>query len=245
MIKKKKLLKMNTKLSIIIPARNEEETIEDEILSLMPHINFKTTEIIVVDDHSTDSTHEIVRKISAAFSCVRIIRNEKTPGFANTLISGFEQAKGEFVLPVMADGCDEPATITRMLEKTDKGFDIVCGSRYMKGGGKVGGPKIQGCFSTFVGVSLHVFTGLPTRDVSNAFKMYRREILAGLNLKEKGFAISMEAALKFFFNGYRMCEVPTVWYGRKKGKSKFSLLKTLPYMKFYVWALFDKQRFKH
>ena len=59
-------------------------------------------------------------------------------------------------------------------------------------------------------------------------------------LVEQGFAVSMEAALGFFFGGFRIADVPTVWYGRKKGKSKFRLTKTLPYVKLFLRALFRR-----
>jgi len=227
------------KLSIIIPARNEEESIEETISRLVKYVDSKNTEIVVVNDHSDDRTEDVVKGLTERFLFVTLIRNEKEPGFANALISGFENAKGEFVLPVMADRCDDPSTIPQMLKKTEE-YDLICGSRYMKEGGKVGGPKLQGFFSMFVGKTLHFLIGIPTHDVSNAFKMYRKKVLECLTLNEKRFAISMEVALKLYFSGYKICEIPTIWYGRNKGKSKFKLNRTFAYIKLYVYAIFKK-----
>lgn len=224
-------------LSIIIPARNEEETIVSTINNLLKYIAPNQTEIIVVDDHSTDRTEEVVSIISKKIFGVRLVKNMNDVGFANALKTGFKHATGEFVLPVMADGCDDPETIPQMLEMADAGYDLVCGCRYMKGGKKIGGPMLQGFFSRLVCQSLHYLAGIPTRDISNAFKLYRRQILQNISLKENGFAISMEAALKFYFNGYKICDVPTKWYGRKKGKSKFKISKTLSYVKLYFLTL--------
>ncbi|MCM8771877.1 MAG: glycosyltransferase family 2 protein [Candidatus Omnitrophica bacterium] len=234
---------MGLVLSIVIPAKNEEENIKETIENLIPHINSEETEIIVVNDHSTDKTEEIVLKLCQKYPFLKIVRNEKEPGFANALKTGFENAKGEFVLPVMADGCDDPETIKKMIEKAKEGYDLVCGSRYTKGGNKIGGPKVQNFFSKFVGISLYYLIKIPTKDCPNAFKMYRRCILNSLKLKSKGFSISMEACLKFYFLGFKICEIPTIWYGRKKGKSKFKLLKTLSYIKLYIWALLKKWKF--
>ena len=234
---KKKALSDNFELSIIIPARNEEENLKDTIESLLKHIKGIRFEIIIVNDHSTDKTPQIGEKFASTYHFIKIINNEKKPGFANALLTGFENAKGDFVVPVMADGCDEFSIIPKMLEKAKEGYDVVCGSRYMKGGRRVGGPKFQGFFSRFVGLSLHYLLNLPTCDAPNAFKMYRKEILQKIDLKEKGFAISMEAVLKAYFSGYRITEIPTVWYGRKKGKSKFKITKTFPYIKLYLWAI--------
>ncbi len=221
-------------LSIIIPARNEEENIAGTIDNLLKYINKSESEIIVVDDHSIDRTGKVVERMKTKFDGLKLIKNTDDPGFANALKAGFAQARGKYVLPVMADGCDDPATIELMLEKAKRGYDLVCGCRYMKGGGKSGGPVFQNFFSKFVCISLYYLAGLPTRDVSNAFKLYRREILQKIELKEKGFAVSMEAALSFYFSGYSICDVPTIWQGRKKGRSKFKISKTLPYVKLYL-----------
>jgi len=228
---------MDKKLSIVIPARNEEDNIEETVNSLIPFVNPHSAEIIVVNDHSTDGTRKIVKNLEEKHGFVKLVDNLKSPGFASALKTGFENAEGEFVVPVMADRCDEPSTLPKMLDKTDEGYDLVCGSRYIRGGKRVGGPLVQGLFSRFVGVTLHLFTGIGTRDAANAFKMYRREILLSLDLKEKGFAVSMEACVTFFMRGCRIADVPTVWYGREKGKSKFRLSKTLPYVKLYIMTI--------
>ncbi|HNS32655.1 MAG TPA: glycosyltransferase family 2 protein [bacterium] len=228
------------KLSVIIPARNEEENIEETIRGLMPYIGSHDTEIVVVNDHSTDNTERIVKNIQERNSHVRIVDNLKEPGFANALMTGFENARGVFVVPFMADSCDAPETLPEMLEKGEEGYDLVCGSRYIRGGKRVGGPLVQGCFSRIVGLTLSLLTGLPTKDAGNAFKMYRRENLLSFRLRQKGFAISMEACINFFLNGYRICDVPTAWYGRKKGKSKFRLSKTMPYIKLYFYTIWKK-----
>ncbi|MCD6407712.1 glycosyltransferase family 2 protein [bacterium] len=237
------MLDKKIKLSVVIPARNEEENIENTVSSLIPFLNPSETEIIIVNDHSEDKTEEIGKELSEKYSFVKIVNNEKEPGFANALITGFENSKGEFVLPVMADMCDCPATIPEMVKKAEEGFDIVCGSRYMKGGKKIGGPKLQGFFSFFVCKSLKWLINLPTYDVSNAFKLYRKKIFERIKPKEKGFAISMEITLKAYFSGYRISEVPTIWKGREKGKSKFKISKTFPYVKLYFWAILKKWKF--
>ncbi len=241
---KKKDLSDKIKLSIVVPARNEQENIKDTIEFIMPCIDKENTEIIIVNDHSEDKTEEIARKISEKYGNVKVINNEKSPGFANAILSGIEKAKGKYVLPIMADMCDDPKIIKGMFKKAEEGnFDIVCGSRYIKGGGKIGGPKIQGFFSTFVGKSLYYLIRIPTHDVSNAYKLYRKEIFDNIKIKEKGFAVSMEITLKAYFSGYKISEIPTVWYGRKKGKSKFKLSKTFPYIKLYLWAIMKKWKF--
>jgi hypothetical protein len=94
-----------------------------------------------------------------------------------------------------------------------------------------------------VGNSLHYFLGLPTHDIANAFKMYRKNVIDSINIESKGFEVSMELALKAYFSGFKITEVPTVWRERTKGKSSFKMLKLLPaYLKLYLWAFYKRIR---
>jgi len=224
-------------ISIIIPARNEEETIVSTLLNVIEHLRALPYEIIVVNDHSSDKTVEVVKNISLEYTQVRLITNNFSPGLAGTLKKGFSEAMGEVVVPVMADLCDDPETIRKMYEKIREGYDVVCGSRYMKGGGREGGPFLKGVLSRWVGKTTRFFTGIPTHDATNAFKMYRKETIANLKIESKGFEIFLEIPLKLYFQGCRITEVPTVWRARSKGKSKFSSWQTLiPYLKWLTWG---------
>lgn len=231
-------------LTIIIPAKNEQ----DSILKVLSEIEKKVKvphKIIVVNDHSTDKTAELVKRYQKKNREISLVNNLKNRrGFSSALKTGFEKAKSEYVLPVMADICDDPVTINTMYKMTDKGWDIICGSRYMKGGKKIGGPLLQGVLSSFVCSSLHFITGIPTTDVSNAFKMYKRSILKDIYISEKsGVEASMEITLQAYFNGAKITELPTSWRGRSIGKSKFKILERAPlYFRIYSWAILNKFR---
>jgi len=225
------------KLSIAIPAHNEEENIAQVIEQVEDKIKF-LFDLVVVNDHSTDKTAEIVAGLAKKFTNIILIENKLEPGFANAIKTGLTSAKTDVVVPVMGDLCDDLETIPVMFEKIIKGFDVVCGSRYIKGGRRIGGSKVKGFFSFFVGRTMSMFTGIPTRDVANAFKMYRKEVVDSINIESTGFEISMEMALKAYFKGFKVTEVPTVWKEREKGKSTFKMLNLTPnYSRWYLWAL--------
>jgi len=229
------------KLSIVIPAHNEQDNIIEVINRIEHHLDMQKLdyELVVVNDYSTDATGELVLKMSGP--TIRLIENKLTPGFANALKSGFNSALGEVVVPVMGDLCDDLSAIKEMFNKINDGYDVVCGSRYMKRGARLGGSKIKGFFSRFVGVSLHYLLGLPTRDISNAFKMYRKVVLESMEIESNSFEISMEIPVKAYYSGFKIAEVPTVWRERTKGKSSFRMFRLLPaYLKLYVWAIFKK-----
>ncbi len=208
-------------ISVVIPARNEEENIVSTVKNLEEKLKGLAHETIIVDDHSTDKTMEKAKNLIQNYHSLKLISNTEKPGFAQALWTGFRAAKGEGVVVMMADACDDPETIPAMVGKFLEGYDLICGSRYLKGGRKEGGPKLQGFFSLLVNKILHLFLRVPTTDASNAFKLYRRSLLTKIKTREEGFALSLELALKFWRRGYKITDVPTYWKGRVAGKSKF------------------------
>lgn len=225
------------KISVVIPAHNEAAPIVDTIRQL-EHVLSLSHEVIVVNDHSCDNTVQLVRGLSKEFANIRLVENTQCAGFANALKAGFSAAEGDLIVPVMADLCDDPATIAKMYEKITEGFDVVCGSRYMSGGKKIGGPRLKSFFSKFVGLSLHFLIGMPSHDIANSFKMYKMSVLNSIDIEAEGFEISVEIPLKAFFASYKITEVPTIWIDRKKGTSKFNVGKQgLGYLKLYLRAL--------
>lgn len=236
---------MKTKLTIIIPARNEKEAIVKTLDSL--HKNVKTKHMILVVDDSNDGTTEVVKKYIKMHKNVSFIKgNPKKKSFARALKIGFSKTKTEAAVVVMADLCDDPKTIDGMFKKISEGYDIVCGSRYMKGGKKVGGPVIQNIFSFLICKTLGVFTGIPTIDVSNAFKMYKLSILEDVTFNlSSGVEASMELTLQAFFNGAKITEIPTTWLGRTLGQTKFKIFDRTPkYARIIRWSIENSFRKK-
>lgn len=225
------------KLSIVVPAHNEEENIGQVIEQIENKIKLPF-DLIVVNDHSLDTTAGIVLDLAKKYSNISLVENNLAAGFANALKTGLGRVKTEVVVPVMGDLCDDLETIPLMFDKIKEGFDVVCAGRYIKGGGRLGGSKVKGFFSFFVGRTMSMFTGIPARDVANAFKMYRREVIQSINIESTGFEISMELALKAYFKGFKVAEVPTVWREREKGKSSFKMFNLTPnYSGWYLWAI--------
>lgn len=228
------------KLSIVIPAYNEEENIADIVNKIEGSVQIEH-ELVAVNDHSADKTKEILLGLAKKYHNLVVIDNDLKQGFANALKSGFKSASGEVVVPVMGDLCDDLTTIPFMFEKIKEGYDVVCGARYIKGGARLGGSKLKAFLSSFGGRSLNRLLGVPTHDIANAFKMYKKKVLDSVNIEAKGFEISMELPLKAYYAGFKITEVPTTWKERTKGKSSFKVFKLLPsYLKLYLWAASKK-----
>jgi len=141
----------------------------------------------------------------------------------------------------MADLSDDVAAIDKMYKLLQNKFDIICASRYMPGGNKIGGPFIKTLLSKFAGISLHFFAGMPTHDATNAFKLYRRKVLNSITIESTGgFEYSLEILAKAKRLGYKITEIPTTWKDRENGKSRFKLFQWLPsYLRWYLFTIFN------
>lgn len=209
-------------LSIVIPARNEQESLPEtvasiEAASLPPH------EVVVVDDHSTDATWAVALGLERTHPSVRAVRNEGPAGFADAILAGFARSQGDAVVPMMADLCDDPATVALLWDRVSAGADVACGSRYVTGGRKVGGPWLKSILSRTFGHLVHWLTGLPTWDATNSYKMYRRGRRPRTYRFGGGYAVSLEWVLNAWFAGARVVEVPTTWRDRTRGCSHFRM----------------------
>ena len=225
-------------ISIIIPTYNEEEVIASTLNSLTQKVKTKH-EILVVDD-SSDSTELVVKKYARRHKNIKFVKNNpEKKGFALSIKKGIKESKYPVVVVVMGDLCDDPNTIDKMYKRINSGYDVVCGSRYMKGGKKSGGPKVQHFLSLFVCTTLHHLTGIPTTDPSNAYKMYKKTALKGVKFNPaSGVEASIETIFQVYFKGVKITEVPTSWTGRTKGDSKFRIFQRAPkYAQIYKWAL--------
>jgi dolichol-phosphate mannosyltransferase len=192
-------------------------------------------EVLIVYDSESDTTLAVVKSLAARPGIeYRTVRNLLGPGPSNAIKAGFAAARGEAVVVMMADLSDDLRALGPMIEKFEAGYDLVSGSRYMPGGEQIGGPWLKGKLSRMAGVSLHLL-GLPTRDATNSFKLYRTERLHSLWLESQhGFEIGLEITVKGWRAGWRITEVPSRWVDRVAGKSNFKLLRWLPrYAKWY------------
>ncbi len=228
-------------LSIVIPVYNEGENIRACIEGVEKHVKVDH-EIIIVYDLDNDNSIPIVKKLQNKYPRIKLLKNKLGRGVLNAIKSGMADASGLGVLVTMADLSDDPKAINAMIKKFNQGYDIVCGSRYMRGGKKIGGPRLKSFLSWLSGITGRTFLGLPTYDMTNSFKLYRKTFLHQITIQSTGgFELGMEIVLKAHFMGKKITEVPTVWYDRSTGKSRFKLLKWLPkYLYWYFWGIRKK-----
>lgn len=229
---------MKSKLDIILPVYNEQENIEQVLRGIKK--NVKTPcKIIIVPYDAKDPTIPVISRLRKEMKNVEIVKSIYGKGLANQLKSGFAHSKSKMIAIMMADLSDDPKDLDKMVEKIDKSYDFICASRYMKGGRRSKAPLLKGLLSHLACETLYYILKIPTRDATNAFKCFKRELLDEIKVESvKGFELPLELTVKAHRLGFKIGEIPTSWKERMGGKTKFKLFDSLRYyLRWYIYAL--------
>ena len=231
-------------LTVVIPVFNEAANFPQlwEGMSRLIRSDFVA---MVVYDFEEDNTLPVVQQIiDAGERRLRLVKNQFGGGVVGALRTGFKMVSHGPVLVIMADLSDDLHDVDPMIALYREGYDVVVGSRYMRGGQIVGGPWFKKTLSRVAGTSLYYLRGMPTHDATNAFKMYDVTMLNSIFIESKeGFELNLEITVKAFLQGRRIGEVPSIWIDRTAGSSRFRLWKWLPsYLRWYFYAFRPKHR---
>jgi dolichol-phosphate mannosyltransferase len=213
-------------ISVIVPTYNEEETIESlvsQLLALPTGVH-----IIVVDDNSPDGTGEIADRLAVENAGrVNVIHRPGKLGLGTAYIAGFKEALTEgadLVCSMDADFSHNPRYVPNIVDKINQGYDLVIGSRYVRGG-----RSTQTLYRKVVSWSANTITrvllGLHARDTTAGFRCYRRQALESLDLgsiKSSGYSFLFEMLFRVEQLGWKVGEVPIVYQDRRMGASKIS-----------------------
>jgi glycosyltransferase involved in cell wall biosynthesis len=206
-------------LSVIIPAYNEEATIAHvvrQVLQLEALL-----EIIVVDDYSSDRTAEIIRRLAAEDSRIRLLQHEVNRGKTAGLRTGFAQVRGEIVIVQDADLEYDPSEIPEVIQPIlDGKADVVYGSRFL-----VRKASRVLYFYHFLANKLltftsNLFTNINLTDVETGYKAFRSDIMRNMIITSTRFGFEIEVTAKVAKLGCAMYEVPISYYGRTYEQGK-------------------------
>ncbi|MFH2146169.1 MAG: glycosyltransferase family 2 protein [Candidatus Omnitrophota bacterium] len=226
------------RINIIIPVYNEQELINDTLNVIISRLAL-SYQIIIIDDGSSDDTPQIIKRFAKTQANTVVIANTTHQGFARVLKQGIALVpEDEVFVPVMADGCDDIGLIEEMYRYICRGADVVCASRYIKGGRRIGGAVLKSIGSRFVNWIFAIGTKIPCHDFTNSFKMIRKKVYDSVSLESVGFEISAELILKVFVNKYKILELPTLWREKTHRRSHFKLCKDgLKYIRWVIYGL--------
>jgi len=204
--------------SVIIPTKNEPLINEliSEIHNVLKNINH---EIIVVD--KSDKVPEI--------NGAKLII-QKSDGLGNAIMEGIRNSKGDIIITMDGDFSHDPKDIKNLLLGIDKGYDIVIGSKYIKGG-KTEDPFIRVMISTIANFFARKFLGIKVKDPMSGFSAVKRKVYENVKLNPLGYKIMMELIYKAQKLGYKVGEAPITFHQRKAGKSKFNIKEVIRFLK--------------
>jgi dolichol-phosphate mannosyltransferase len=225
------------RLSVVIPAYNEGESIAAVVERLFEAVTLPCEALVVVDD-TADTTVPVVQRLAKQEPRLHYLVNDYGRGPANAIRYGIDHAATPVTVVTMADGCDDVRQIDDLVRLVERGVAVAAASRYMAGGQQVGGPLLKGTMSALAGRSLRLLARVGTRDATNSFKAYSSAFVraAGIDSRD-GFEIGIELTAKARRLRLPIAEIPTIWLDRQAGLSNFRLARWLPkYLRWYFFA---------
>ena len=207
------------KLSVVVPVYNEIETLE-EIIRRIDESPVEQKEIIVIDDFSTDGTRELIEKVLYK-RIDRVILHERNLGKGAALRSGFKVATGDLVIVQDADLEYDPAEYTLLMKPVLEGkADVVYGSRFSG----IGPHRVLYFWhylgNRFLTLLSNMFTNLNLTDMETCYKLFRREIIQSIIIRENRFGFEPEVTMKIARRKCRIFEVGISYYGRTYEEGK-------------------------
>ena len=212
-------------LSVVIPARDEEGCVVSTVRHLHLELELKKVphEIVVVDDGSTDRTWELLLELQKAMPELKPVQNAAEHGFGRAVICGLNHARGDGIVIMMADECDDCRDVVRYWELL-KDYDCVFGSRFVKSGGVIDYPKIKLAINRLANFFIRLLFRVKLNDTTNAFKAYRSTVIEGCRpLISPHFNLTVELPLKAIVRGYSWTVIPITWRNRRVGTPKLKI----------------------
>jgi glycosyltransferase involved in cell wall biosynthesis len=208
------------KVSMILPCFNEVGSIgylTQQFIGL--GWNEINSEIVIVDDGSTDGTLELLELLSLQTNSIKLVRPEKRLGLAASILLGIENSTGEFCLVMDSDGMHDPCYVAKFLAECDSGAKLVIGSRYVSGGIMLGG--VYPTLSRGMNLLIKQITKSSVNDQLCGFFMAPRKLLSQIPSKNfEGFGEYFIRIINFFEReNFKISEIPTIHRVRLSGKS--------------------------
>ena len=229
---------MAVQLDIVIPVYNEGGNIVTVLHALAREVK-TPARVLICYDSEADDTLPAVRGNPDAYAGlpVEFVRNHGRGAHA-AVMAGFAASAAPLILVYPADDDFNPGILDRMVVLAGQGFDIVCASRFMPGGTMQGCPWLKAVLVRTAAFTLHRFARLPTHDATSGFRLFSRRVIEQIAVEsDQGFCYSIELLVKAHRLGWRIGEVPALWFERKHGTSRFRVLRWLPaYLRWYGYA---------
>jgi len=227
------------KTLVISPTYNEIKNIELLVKSILD--SYPDFELLIVDDNSPDGTSNKVKTLQKTYKNLHLEIRQKKSGLGTAYIHGFQWALSrdyDKVVQMDADLSHNPEDVSMMVDHLDN-YDLVIGSRYIKGISVVNWPLRRLMLSYGANTYTRIITGMPIMDGTGGFKAWKAKVLRNINLESvqsQGYSFQIEMNFRTWLKKYKIKEVPIIFSDRTIGQSKMS--KAIVYEAiFMVWRL--------
>ncbi len=215
-------------ISIVVPAYNEEEAIEDFINAAEREIKLQEPyELLILNDGSTDKTKQIIERMMKKHSNIRLINHKENKGLGAALKTCFENAKGRIIVTMDSDLTHPPKLVRTLIENCED-VDVCIASRYVKGGGMKDVPFWRVLISKAINKVLGILLIIHIKDLTAGFKAYKSDILKSITINQTGFEVQLEIITNLIRKRCKFKEIPLILVNRKQGISKFKFSKEAP-----------------
>lgn len=217
------------KALLVVPTYNEKENIKELLDVIWKETKGSSVEVLVVDSASPDGTGELLDELRKKDPRIHVLHQKKKLGLGRAYIDGFQwaikrQEEYQYVFTMDADFSHHPRYLLPMITILND-YDLVIGSRYVKGGGLMNWPLARRFLSAFANFYAKTIIQLPLNDVTAGFHGFRMELLSKVmnrGIRADGYAFLMELKLFSLFDGARVYEYPIIFNDRTVGDSKIS-----------------------
>jgi len=219
---------------IIIPTYNERDNIVriiHEVLAEQPKSPDVELSVLVVDDNSPDGTSSVVTELQQnedpKYGHIHLLSRSGKMGLGTAYVAGFKYGLKEgfdYIFEMDADFSHDPKEIPRFLREIQS-FDLVIGSRYIKGSRIDNWPRSRLLLSYNANLYARFITGIPVKDATGGFKCFRREVLQSIDLEDirsNGYAFQIEMNFRAWRKKFRIKEIPITFADRHAGTSKMN-----------------------
>jgi dolichol-phosphate mannosyltransferase len=236
-------------LSIVVPCYNEADSIpllHSELTKIWPEFTkLYETELILVDDGSSDNTAELLKAAFAEYTNFQVVRHEVNQNLGAALRTGFAASKSDFVVPLDADCTTPMVVIPRMLARLENGADLVTASPYHPEGALKGVPVIRQIPSKGLVMILKLLLGSKNYTYTVMVRAYRREVVDEVPIRYNNFVAMTQIFCEAILKGFRVEDEPAILSTREFGASKMQTGRTivvqLRFLSTILWPVFRKR----
>lgn len=231
-----------TEATVILPTYNERENIIELINYILKNVDC-VKEIVVVDDNSPDMTWNYVEKLAKQNKNVKLLRRTDKRGLASAVLDGVKMAHKDVIVIMDCDFSHPPEIISKMVAALN-GYDVVNASRFSKGGG-MQSSLVRVLLSRLTNLFANIFLGFSIKDYTGGFFAIKKEVFDKIGISEGYGEYCIELLYKAKEKGFRVKEIPYIYYHRNVGESKTSpnFLTLLKYGIIYCFSIL-KLKFK-